>query len=384
MNEMGLLEDLCAAVAPADPGHLSAARARVLGATSGFGPGGAARDRVPARARRGAMAATWPRLALSGAIAVTAAAALVVAGGIPFGGPNGLAPPASAAQVLQRAAAAAAADRALPVPRDDQFVYVKTTGVAELVTRWPALQAPKTHISRTGKGYVHRSGKVLQLSTIPHALLRYTDETWTSANGTKDGLVRERPCNEHPLSLGGGTMLRACEYGVSWGSSPESAGPPPYTYAWLRTLPTTAAKLLTYFGGAHIKSDPGTSADDQIWAGIGGFFEDTPLLPPKLAAAAFRVAASIPGITLLPHVRDAAGRPGIAVARVFGDERVELIFSPRSYALLGTQSVVIAPGEQLNGRALRPGTVVDSMAILRVAAVNTAPPQPPSGMAPLP
>jgi hypothetical protein len=61
--------------------------------------------------------------------------------------------------------------------------------------------------------------------------------------------------------------------------------------------------------------DEGRSADEQAWTDIGDLLGTT-LTPPKLTAALLKVAATIPGATVVPHATDAAGRAGIAVARL--------------------------------------------------------------------
>src|SRR5262249_59728378 len=69
--------------------------------------------------------------------------------------------------------------------------------------------------------------------------------------------------------------------------------------------------------------------------------------PPDLPAALFRVAAAIPGATVVPHATDAAGRAGIAVARLIqgSTEDNELVFSARTYRLLGERTTLTAPGK---------------------------------------
>ena len=88
------------------------------------------------------------------------------------------------------------------------------------------------------------------------------------------------------------------------------------------------------------------------------------LVPPKLAAALFRVAATIPGATVVPHAADAAGRPGIAVARNVSEDKAdaELIFNQHTYQFLGAREVLTSPvkGE---GPA---GTVIEAYAQLKV------------------
>jgi hypothetical protein len=82
------------------------------------------------------------------------------------------------------------------------------------------------------------------------------------------------------------------------------------------------------------------------------------------------VAATIPGVTLLPHAVNAAGRAGVAVSR----SGAALIFDPRTYQLIGEGAVLTkaVPGQ---GPA---GTVVGSSAILRVKVVDRLPDVPPS------
>jgi hypothetical protein len=95
------------------------------------------------------------------------------------------------------------------------------------------------------------------------------------------------------------------------------------------------------------------------------------LVPAKLAAALFRVAATIPGARVIPHVTNVLGRPGIAVARY--DPRFQanaaLIFDPRTYQLLGEGEVLTSPvkGE---GPA---GTVIAATAQLSATVVGHLP-----------
>jgi hypothetical protein len=72
--------------------------------------------------------------------------------------------------------------------------------------------------------------------------------------------------------------------------------------------------------------------DDQAWTDISDLLKTT-LTPPKLTAALFQVAATIPGATVVPHARDAAGQAGIAVARLTqaSTEDDELIFTARPH-----------------------------------------------------
>ena len=80
MNEMQLLEEFRAVVAPPDPGTLAQARARVLA--------GAAAGQASRRARWPRLPGRWPKLALTGLAAAATATAVAVALAAPGGTPS--------------------------------------------------------------------------------------------------------------------------------------------------------------------------------------------------------------------------------------------------------------------------------------------------------
>jgi hypothetical protein len=123
------------------------------------------------------------------------------------------------------------------------------------------------------------------------------------------------------------------------------APPARFTYKFLTTLPTNSAKLRAWI---YAHKGGGQSANDQAWTDIGDLLGTT-LTPPKLTAALFRVAATIPGATVVPHATDAAGRAGIAVARLIqgSTEDSELVFSARTYRLLGERTTLTAPAKDV-------------------------------------
>jgi hypothetical protein len=115
--------------------------------------------------------------------------------------------------------------------------------------------------------------------------------------------------------------------------------------------------------------DGQNQADAQAWTDIGDMLREM-LVPPKLAAALFRVAGTIPGATLVPHATNAVGRAGVAVSR----SGMELIFDPQTYQLIGEGGVLTkaTPGV---GPA---GTVIASTAQLKETVVDHLPKIPPS------
>ncbi len=79
----------------------------------------------------------------------------------------------------------------------------------------------------------------------------------------------------------------------------------------------------------------------------------TTILPPQTAAALYRAAALIPGVTVVPDATDALGRHGIGIAlaqdRGAISSREEWVFSKTTYQFLGTRSstsLAIQPHEK--------------------------------------
>ncbi|MFF5075880.1 CU044_5270 family protein [Actinoplanes sp. NPDC000266] len=89
--------------------------------------------------------------------------------------------------------------------------------------------------------------------------------------------------------------------------------------------------------------------------------------PAALYPALYRAAAKIPGVLVVDDAVDAAGRHGVALARV--DEsglRQELIFDKSDYTYLGTRMVRTTDDPE----GIKAGTVTYSSAILSRALVG--------------
>jgi hypothetical protein len=78
------------------------------------------------------------------------------------------------------------------------------------------------------------------------------------------------------------------------------------TYRLLQSIPTQPDALLAYLkaGKQWTNDDPPTEIGDMIREAI---------VPPRLAAALYRLAATLPGATLVPHAANATGQPGIGI-----------------------------------------------------------------------
>ncbi|HET9975755.1 MAG TPA: CU044_5270 family protein [Streptosporangiaceae bacterium] len=249
----------------------------------------------------------------------------------------------TAAYVLNQAASAAAAS-SRPVPRPGQVIYV--TSVTTYVS---------SEILRSGKekSWLYRTRR----------------QIWQSVDGQRAGLLQivdrgnvKLPWGPVPPAASGQT--------ADWISLPASscpgAAPAHGTYAFLASLPTSPGSLRAWL---YQHPDGRNQADAQAWTDIGDMLREM-LVPPKLAAALFRVAGTIPGATVVPHVTNAVGRAGVAVSR----SGMELIFDPKTYQLIGEGGVLTkaTPGV---GPA---GTVIASTAQLKEAVVDHLPKVPPS------
>src|SRR5262249_24012297 len=138
-------------------------------------------------------------------------------------------------------------------------------------------------------------------------LYNSSGQSWESADGQRAGLLRQVEGPNAKLPWG---PVPPADSGsrASWTSlSPSScpgAAPARGTYEFLTSLPTDPGRLRDWIYQHKNGQNP---ADGQAWNDIGDMLRGM-LVPPKLAAALYKVAATVPGVTLLPHAVNAAGR----------------------------------------------------------------------------
>ena len=416
MTELELIEEMCAEVPGPTEARVAAVRARVLDevtrpAQPRPAPTGRARwmpdSRRAARAGRsagngrgarggrGIRPLIWPRLAWTGAVAVALAIVLIVTGVIPLRSTP--AQPASAAEVLHRAAAAALAQ---PSPTDRQLIYSQTTiyyatygKPGSGVSRAGASAVPGRAASSGGKssagaqrgrrpnevgnsrgrkgggGAVARGGKSRarereqQSLGAPTGHVTVRQEEWQSPT-SPNGIYRTSPCDvDGDAQLGRG----ACSFEGGYAPGAQAYS----TYTGLRRLPTSTGALLAYLAGLP---SGGHTTDDREWLGANLIASLNPVLPPRFAAALFRAVAQIPGTALLSAATDAAGAHGIGIARTAAGMRVELIFNPGTYRLIGQQYTVL---RQVHGHPAN--YVTSATALLHASFVTTGPGTSPHG-----
>ncbi|MEU1406432.1 CU044_5270 family protein [Streptomyces sp. NPDC005728] len=151
--------------------------------------------------------------------------------------------------------------------------------------------------------------------------------------------------------------------GITLDSDVESSlnGP---SYYYLKTLPTDPDALLKKI--YEETKGQGNSPDQEAFTTVGSLLREQ-LAPAKLNAALYRAAAKIPGVVVVDHAKDAAGREGIALARVDqqSGDRTEWIFDRKTYAYLGSRGVQVKQVDDV-----KPGTVLESTAVLERAVVD--------------
>ncbi len=102
--------------------------------------------------------------------------------------------------------------------------------------------------------------------------------------------------------------------------------------------------------------------------GIGDLIGEA-LVPELLLRALHHIAARLPGAEVLASATDEIGRAGHGIARLEHGKRVELIFDPESFELLGSREVLVDPDADY----ARPGALVGWTSYLSRETVGSLP-----------
>ncbi|MGW2447879.1 CU044_5270 family protein [Streptomyces sp. NPDC001675] len=197
---------------------------------------------------------------------------------------------ADAVELLNRIAAVAAAQDA-PAARNDQYVFTLTQGTQEIMDE--------------GRDTFRRSD-------------------WHAVDGKRDGLAK--------ITVLSGPSGRGTK-DMTLQADPHHA-----TLRELQALPTDTDKLYARVWAAT-KSE-GPTHEQAALELIGSMLQDAALLP-KVDAALYRVAARIPGVTLVERAEDVAGRPGLGLAFGDGDDRDVWVFDEADLKYLGSNEVAL-------------------------------------------
>ncbi|MFD8692927.1 CU044_5270 family protein [Streptomyces sp. NPDC059651] len=233
--------------------------------------------------------------------------------------------------LLDRLSAVALASDAQPV-EDSQFVYVKSIGRGADLTSGKAVTGPL-------------KGREVWFSQVRGPVKRL-------------GLIRED----------GESLPVNAELGDT-GGTPAGIGRP--TYRWLAALPTDRDALLAYLY-ARTPATDGQEQDQAVFDRIGDLIAEQ-VMPPGTAAALYRAAAAVPGVTEVPDATDALGRHGLGIARTDTRYRTrsEWVFAEHGLTFLGSRTFLAE--ETPAGPA---GTLLSSRAVLQQAVVDREGAQP--------
>ncbi|MFJ6486047.1 MULTISPECIES: CU044_5270 family protein [unclassified Streptomyces] len=252
----------------------------------------------------------------------------------------GTADPKGAPQLLDRISLASASVSG-PAVRADQFVYIG---------------------SKTANTYVKTVGKKSTLVSLP----LHVRHQWNSPDGTKGWLIEPGNTGPEGVTLAG----------------PDEKGntPTPYlnapTYDYLAALPTDPDVLLRRI--YEETKGMGNGPDQEAFTTIGDLLRSS-YPPAELTTALYKAAAKIPGVVTVDEAVDAAGRSGVAVARLdeHSGQRVEWIFDRQTLTFLGERSVQVQ-GEAGEQGLIKPGTVVYTSAVMTRTVVDRIKELPPT------
>jgi hypothetical protein len=193
--------------------------------------------------------------------------------------------PATAAQLLARIATAAARQPA-PVVRDSDFTYIRSMVAYEV-------DSISNGHETTSMEKLHERQIWLPVANVcaTGLLIEQGERTPISPFPVVNGKVDRHPPKGTPMPNF---------------SCPSEGHLGDTTYRLLQSIPTQPDALLAYLtaGKKWTNDDPPTEIGDMIRETI---------MPPALAAALYRLAATLPGATLVPHATNVAGRAGIGI-----------------------------------------------------------------------
>ncbi|MFC3448288.1 CU044_5270 family protein [Amycolatopsis speibonae] len=295
MDELQLIEERTETVPLADSGALGGARARLMAEIAVAGTENVA----PLRKRRPWV---WTGVGAAGlAAAITAVVALA---------PAGLEPPTAAADpvAVLRGAAEAALKTPDNPPKPNQFVYTKTKqpdGVRE---------------------------------------------SWLSADGTHDGLIKMPDGSTDPVPgcRDGRAQVYKGDELVKGVTEPCTRWP-----HYRPDLPTDVDAMFAYLNANHSGEDGDYNAMGKDVVALA----NETYLPPAVRAALYGAAAKVPGLRAVDHVQDGAGRPGVGITWPLKPEDDPEVAKPTM--------IVFAAGTFLylggNGAAVTASGVVDAV-----------------------
>lgn len=268
------------------------------------------------------------------AVALTAAAVVIGANALssharpaaPPSGPARAGTPTTTAAALLARIANVAAGQPSPTVRDSEFMYIRS---AVAYTEDTIVNGRETSTMEK----LHERQIWLPVANMCVAGLLIEDGSRTPLS---------------PFPVVNGKVDRSVA-----GGAPQSNLPQPdftcpseghlgdATYRLLQSLPTSPTALLNYLkaGKKWTNDNPATEIGDLIREAI---------IPPAVAAALYRVAALLPGATLVPDATNAVGKHGIGIVWTSTDAQheyqTEWIFNKTTLRYIGERDYNVKTG----------------------------------------
>ncbi|MFJ6620185.1 CU044_5270 family protein [Kitasatospora sp. NPDC091335] len=310
------------------------------------------RTPAPPTAKRPARRALLIALPVTAAALAAVVAVNALTGGAPRTGSASVEAPVvpveegSALQLVStvQQIAAAVSKQRTPEPKPGQYIYVKSE-----VSYLSYSHNADNDESRTWVQPLHQR----EVWKSPDARSGWVDEPGQLPEGGL-GLGKDNP---HSKPVNGKDV-------------PGEA--PNLSYDWLKAQPTDPEPLLK---AIYATTGGPRDRDQQAFETIKAVVNEQ-LVPAQNAAALYRAAADIPGVVVVQNSQDAAGRTGLALARLDEKtgERIELVFDRTTFAYLGSRGVQV---KQVNN--VKPGTVTERTAVLERTVVDALKQRPAPG-----
>lgn len=309
-----------------------------------------------------------PRTARSRRMALRIAVpvALVAALGTTFVFHQGASPhqakaPSKAALLLENAADVVAKGPAVPV-RHDQFVYVRN----ESTGRGNPLQAD--WVDKQGhehRQYAKTAGKMTKSESWQEWVPWSHSQTAGQSTGNKPPEPFEFSAPGNGLGgVGAGGLMVPLEDLSALPDDPAKA---------LRTIEADVNRQMANDENTLGGKRPLSVNLPLVFQYLGGMLDES--VDPRTTAFLYRVAAQIPGTTVIPDAVDAAGRHGVAISLPgVARDRQEWIFDKSTYAYLGYRDVTL--DDTVIGKAGTPflvTAVLERAVVERVGDTSSTP-----------
>lgn len=311
------------------------------------------------------------RAVRGGAFAVTIAAAVTLLVVLPGHGGGGTG--VASADPLSLAARAALAQPSL-FPRDDQYFYVRTEGTEPtgMSTSNPHHSIDAVEQLITDRWQSAARPSVQRTSIVALRFQSPSDAAYWRAHGgphLQVGATQSEtiPAGGYFIDVGKGQLTRRQVLALP--TTPRAMydrlAPTPKQLA--RLLRDPSSRLRTYV--AQLKAEWGSVERYFAWVrfnAIASTFQQSPM-PPAVRSAMYGALALIPGVRSIGTDRDLVGRRGAAIVfdNHFNGYRTELIFDPRTSALLGERQTIIR-----KDTGFRDGANIENLAFLNEAVTN--------------